>query len=81
MGRRGNSGSLHYAPPVGMTILLQRQRLSRHTVPAFTELSSRPEESWAFGPPRRMKNMRTRKLWVPHISRSQMWEGCQTAFG
>ena len=24
--------------------------------------------------------MRTRELWVPHISRSEMWEGCRTAF-
>ena len=27
------------------------------------------------------ENMRTRKLWVPHISRSEMWEGCRTAVG
>ena len=24
---------------------------------------------------------RTRKLWVPHISRSEMWEGCRAAVG
>ena len=26
-------------------------------------------------------SFRTRKLWVPHISRSEMWEGCRTAVG
>jgi hypothetical protein len=29
-------------------------------------------------PPFRTKN---KKLWVPHISRSEMWEGCPTAVG
>jgi hypothetical protein len=24
---------------------------------------------------------RTKKLWVPHISRSEMWERCRTAVG
>ena len=39
-----------------------------------------------FGPPKRMKNIadeedlftpfRAKKLWVPHISQSEMWVGC-----
>ena len=24
---------------------------------------------------------KNKKLWVPHISRSEMWEGCRTAVG
>ena len=33
------------------------------------------DRSWASTHPR-LKNMRTRKLWVPHISHSEMWVGC-----
>ena len=39
-----------------MTILLYPQELKREILAPALKLSSRPEESWAFGPPKVMKN-------------------------
>ena len=40
----------------------------------------RPEESWGPRPTQENEGMfRTDKLWVPHISQSEMWVGCGTA--
>jgi hypothetical protein len=55
--RRKNRRFLHYASlPVGMTILLRDQVSLVEARVGITELSARPEESWAFGPPKVMKN-------------------------
>ena|SRR5271156_2887189 len=50
MTNRINRRSLHYAAPVGMTILLHNGELSRPIIDFKTELSSRPERSVVEGP-------------------------------
>jgi hypothetical protein len=43
-----------------------------------TQEDEKPADQEDLFPPFRTKN---KKLWVPHISRSEMWEGCRTAVG
>jgi hypothetical protein len=54
-GEKPQVPPLRFAP-VGMTILSRGQVFLAEALAGTKELSSRPEESWAFGPPKLMKN-------------------------